>query len=166
MAMNSTVISGTPRTELDEDDARTACTTGIFERRPSASRMPSGSDATMPTTATTSVTSRPPHSVGLDDRQARRTPPRSRTNDDDRQHDEEVQRRRGRVRGALEPRAARRRRSASIAKNTSTRQRCVDRIGAVDEIGEPLADEGPAGADRGCAVARQASRSAPSTPRR
>ena len=35
---------------------------GIDERRPSASAMPTGIDVTMPVTATTSVTSRPPHS--------------------------------------------------------------------------------------------------------
>ena len=37
--------------------------TGIFERRPSASRMPSGSDTEMPTKDSTSVTSSPPHSA-------------------------------------------------------------------------------------------------------
>ena len=35
---------------------------GIDERRPSASATPIGIDATMPVTATTSVTSNPPHS--------------------------------------------------------------------------------------------------------
>ena len=34
----------------------------MCERRPSASRMPIGSDATMPTAATTRVISMPPHS--------------------------------------------------------------------------------------------------------
>ena len=37
-------------------------TTGMSERRPSASRMPSGKDTTMPTVATTMVTRMPPHS--------------------------------------------------------------------------------------------------------
>ena len=59
--MNSTVISGTPRTNSMKA-IETNRTTGSFERRPSASRMPSGSDATMPTMATTSVTRRPPQS--------------------------------------------------------------------------------------------------------
>ena len=44
LAMNSTVISGTPRT-TSMKMTETSLTTGIFERRPSASRMPSGSDA-------------------------------------------------------------------------------------------------------------------------
>ena len=35
---------------------------GMVERRPSASAMPIGIEATMPVTDTTSVTSRPPHS--------------------------------------------------------------------------------------------------------
>ncbi len=35
---------------------------GIVERRPSASAMPTGIEVTMPVTDTTSVTSRPPHS--------------------------------------------------------------------------------------------------------
>jgi hypothetical protein len=34
--------------------------TGILDRRPSASRMPSGNEAAMPTLATTRVTSSPP----------------------------------------------------------------------------------------------------------
>ena len=58
--MNSTVISGTPRTNSMKtiENNRTA---GMDERRPSASSTPSGSDTTMPTAATTTVTSTPPH---------------------------------------------------------------------------------------------------------
>ena len=60
VAKNNTVISGTPRQNSMKviENVRTI---GSLERRPSASRMPSGSEATMPVTATTSVTSRPPH---------------------------------------------------------------------------------------------------------
>ncbi|MNT72362.1 hypothetical protein D3C72_2109530 [compost metagenome] len=36
--------------------------TGMVDRRPSASRMPSGSDTAMPTNDSTSVTIRPPQS--------------------------------------------------------------------------------------------------------
>src|SRR5215204_1837075 len=59
--MNSTVISGTPRTNSMKI-TENSFTAGIFERRPSASRMPMGSDTTMPTHATTMVTSSPPQS--------------------------------------------------------------------------------------------------------
>ena len=38
-------------------------TAGIAERRPSASRIPSGREVTMPTVATTMVTRSPPHSA-------------------------------------------------------------------------------------------------------
>ena len=62
LAMNSTVISGTPRTN-SMNRVENNRTVGISERRPSASRMPSGSDTTMPTEATTMVTSTPPHST-------------------------------------------------------------------------------------------------------
>ncbi len=61
LAMNSTVISGTPRT-VSMKITHSILMTGIFERRPSASRMPSGSDTAMPTKDRTSVTSSPPHS--------------------------------------------------------------------------------------------------------
>ena len=47
--------------EFDQGD-REERTTGMVDRRPSASRMPIGSEATMPTMATTSVTRRPPQS--------------------------------------------------------------------------------------------------------
>src|ERR1700691_1151756 len=61
LAMNRTVINGTPRTNSMKitDKTRTA---GRLERRPSARNMPIGSDATIPTVATTTVTSTPPHS--------------------------------------------------------------------------------------------------------
>ena len=60
--MNSTVISGTPRTNSMKitESIRTA---GMRERRPSARRIPSGSENTMPTEATTIVTRTPPHST-------------------------------------------------------------------------------------------------------
>ena len=64
LAMNSTVISGTPRTNSMKI-TEAIRTTGICERRPSASRMPSGSDTTMPTHATTMVTRMPPHCAVL-----------------------------------------------------------------------------------------------------
>src|SRR5438128_399578 len=61
LAMNSTVISGTPRTnsmKITENNF----TAGIVERRPSASRIPIGSENTMPAHETTMVTSTPPQS--------------------------------------------------------------------------------------------------------
>ena len=61
LAMNSTVISGTPRT-ISMKMTQSILTTGIFERRPSASMMPSGSDTAMPTKDRMSVTIRPPQS--------------------------------------------------------------------------------------------------------
>ena len=48
LAMNSTVTSGTPRT-VSMKMTESSLIAGIFERRPSASRMPSGSETTMPT---------------------------------------------------------------------------------------------------------------------
>ena len=60
LAMKSTVISGTPR-QASMKITEKVLTIGIFDRRPSASRMPSGREATMPVIATTSVTSKPPH---------------------------------------------------------------------------------------------------------
>ena len=59
LAMNRTVISGTPRTISMKITAR-IFTAGMDERRPSASRMPSGSETTIPTLATTTVISMPP----------------------------------------------------------------------------------------------------------
>ncbi len=60
LAMNSTVISGTPRTNSMKV-AENNRTTGSSERRPNASKMPSGNDATMPTVASRIVTRMPPH---------------------------------------------------------------------------------------------------------
>jgi hypothetical protein len=60
--MNSTVISGTPRTNSMNATA-THLTTGLSERRAKASRMPSGSENTIPIVATTIVTRMPPHSA-------------------------------------------------------------------------------------------------------
>ncbi len=80
-AMNSTVISGTPRTNSMKP-IESQRTIGMFERRPSASRMPIGKAPAMPTLATTSVTSRPPHSsVGTRGkaRARRRTAEKART---------------------------------------------------------------------------------------
>ena len=59
LAMNSTVISGTPRTNSMKmtENSRTV---GISERRPSASSTPIGSENTMPTVATTTLTRIPP----------------------------------------------------------------------------------------------------------
>ena len=58
--MNNTVISGTPR-QNSMKMTQNILTIGISDRLPSASRMPSGKETTMPTIATTRVTSRPPH---------------------------------------------------------------------------------------------------------
>src|ERR1700716_131461 len=60
LAMNRTVISGTPRT-ISMNPTERNFTAGMRERRPSASRMPSGSETTMPTLATPTVTRMPPH---------------------------------------------------------------------------------------------------------
>ena len=49
------------RRSADGHTVRFGIDEGIFERRPRASRMPSGSEATIPTPATTSVTISPPH---------------------------------------------------------------------------------------------------------
>ncbi len=59
--MNSTVIKGTPR-QNSIKPTQTALTIGICERRPRASTMPMGSEATMPTTAMTKVRNKPPQS--------------------------------------------------------------------------------------------------------
>ncbi|MCY1435260.1 hypothetical protein D9M71_513490 [compost metagenome] len=58
--MNSTVINGTPRQNSMVVTQMTLIA-GIFERRPSASRMPSGSAPAMPTAAITTVSISPPH---------------------------------------------------------------------------------------------------------
>ena len=50
LAMNSTVMNGTPRTNSMKITL-TSRTTGRCERRPSARRTPSGSENTMPTSA-------------------------------------------------------------------------------------------------------------------
>ncbi|MCY1432485.1 hypothetical protein D9M71_484850 [compost metagenome] len=58
--MNSTVISGTPR-QNSMKVTQTTRIAGIFERRPSANRMPSGKAPAIPTAAITRVNIRPPH---------------------------------------------------------------------------------------------------------
>ncbi|MCY1421964.1 hypothetical protein D9M71_376310 [compost metagenome] len=58
--MNSTVISGTPRQNSMVVTQMTLIA-GSFERRPSASRMPSGNAPQMPTAAITTVSISPPH---------------------------------------------------------------------------------------------------------
>ena len=62
MAMNSTVMSGTPRTN-SMNTTQANLTIGSLERRPSASSTPRGSETTMPTVEITSVTSTPPHKL-------------------------------------------------------------------------------------------------------
>ena len=62
LAMNSTVMNGTPRTNSMKMTLA-ARTSGSRERRPSASSTPSGSENTMPTTAVSIVTNTPPHSI-------------------------------------------------------------------------------------------------------
>ncbi|MCY1428993.1 hypothetical protein D9M71_448940 [compost metagenome] len=58
--MNRTVINGTPR-QNSMKVTQTTRIAGIFERRPSASRMPSGKAPAIPTVAITRVSIRPPH---------------------------------------------------------------------------------------------------------
>ena len=55
------MISGTPRQNSIKTIEKIRIS-GIVERRPSASAIPIGIEATMPVTETTSVTNRPPHS--------------------------------------------------------------------------------------------------------
>ena len=55
-------MTGTPRTNSMKPIAN-GLTTGRSERRPSANRMPNGSENTMPMVATTTVTRMPPHSA-------------------------------------------------------------------------------------------------------
>ena len=56
------VISGTPRM-TSMKVTHIARTTGMSERRPSANRMPSGKEATIPTPAITRVRNSPPQSA-------------------------------------------------------------------------------------------------------
>ncbi len=69
LAMNSTVMNGTPRTNSMKTTLA-ALTMGRLERRPSASSTPSGSENTMPTSAVSSETNTPPHSRVSTTRQA------------------------------------------------------------------------------------------------
>ena len=64
-ATNSSVISGTPRKpSMNATDS--ARTSGSCERRPSASRTPSGSDRAMPASPATRFSMKPPkRSVGM-----------------------------------------------------------------------------------------------------
>ena len=68
-AMKRTVISGTPR-QNSMKVIENILTIGSLERRPSARRMPRGSDTAMPVTAMTRVTRRPPQSACLDEGKA------------------------------------------------------------------------------------------------
>ena len=153
--MNSTVISGTPRTNSMKitENSRTA---GMCERRPSASRMPSGSEATMPTAATTMVTSMPPHCVVDDLRQAERRQAEQQDERSDRHDDEEID----------HAEIAARRVEPGHPADAERQQReehvdppaLLDRIEAVGEEVEPLDHEGPAGADLGLLRAAAGSR--------
>ena len=58
--MNRTEISGTARTNSMKP-MHSIRTTGMFDRRPSARQMPIGKEKTMPVTAMTMVSNRPPH---------------------------------------------------------------------------------------------------------
>ncbi len=60
--MNSTVISGTPRTNSMKIIENTLAPAACSNAGRAPSRMPNGSDTTMPTADTTTVTSTPPHS--------------------------------------------------------------------------------------------------------
>ena len=61
LAMNSTVMSGTPRTNSMKITENMRMI-GSRDRRPSARMTPSGSENTMPTVETTMVTRMPPQS--------------------------------------------------------------------------------------------------------
>lgn len=60
LAMKSTVMSGTPR-QNSMKMTLNSLTSGSFERRPSARRIPSGRETTIPTIEMTNVTIMPPH---------------------------------------------------------------------------------------------------------
>src|SRR5487761_2016376 len=121
LAMNSTVTSGTPRT-ISMNITENSRTAGMRERRPSASKMPIGSEQTMPTEATTMVTRMPPHSeVSTGGNPAARQPV-SRMNEDTGSTTKkytEPRSRRGASSHSIQTTP-----SASMAKKTSTRQRC------------------------------------------
>ena len=59
-ATNSSVISGTPRT-TSMKPTEASRITGRLERRPSASRIPIGSDNTMPASPATRLSMKPPN---------------------------------------------------------------------------------------------------------
>ena len=75
-AMNRTVISGTPRIS-SMNMTQNILITGRLDLRPSASRMPTGSDTAIPTKERISVTMRPPQS-GVSTSWSPKTPPCSR----------------------------------------------------------------------------------------
>ncbi len=58
--INSTVINGTPR-QNSIKVTQTTRIAGRFERRPNASKMPSGNAPAIPTVAITRVSIKPPH---------------------------------------------------------------------------------------------------------
>ncbi len=76
--MNNTVINGTPR-QSSMKATQKERTTGMSERRPSASTMPIGREATMPTMAITRVSISPPH-FGVSTTGRPKLPPESRKN--------------------------------------------------------------------------------------
>ena len=79
-AMNSTMMKGTPRT-ISMKPVQIAFTIGSFDLRPSASNTPSGSENTMPTSDTSSVTRTPPHRSVVTTGRPSQSDPRSSTKD-------------------------------------------------------------------------------------
>ena len=72
------MISGTPRTNSMKI-THSRWMIGSLERRPSASTIPIGSDSTMPTSAITRVSMKPPHLSVVTDSSP--SPPRSSQNE-------------------------------------------------------------------------------------
>ena len=142
--MNSTVISGTPRTNSMKI-TENSFTAGMFERRPSASRMPIGSENTMPTQDDHDGDQHAAPQRGVDPAQADQLRAVEQDVGDDRHDDEEIERAEIAPR-RLEPEqpddADRQHREEDVDAPALR-----DRIGAVDEIGEAVAHERPAGAD-------------------
>ena len=142
--MNRTVMNGTPRTNSMKRTLANL-TTGICERRPSASRTPSGSEKTMPTTRGQAAkrTCRPTAAC---------RPPAARARGAV-QQDETRGRDRRRRTAAPPARVAARRataattiRRAPIASGEIDAPALRDRIGAEAEVVELGPDERPAGA--------------------
>ena len=120
LAMNRTVMNGTPRTNSMKRTLA-ARTTGRRERRPSASRTPSGSEKTMPTSAVSSETKIASPEQRVDQGQAERPGTVQQHESHDRIGEEEQRARRirGAARRATAARRSGRRRSPRRGRRAS-----------------------------------------------